>query len=191
MSILFRNSRVSIGLWPKMLFSAKKCSPISHQAGTKRRDWAIMIRPMYFKWWWMIIRYFCDSQQHVGRCSGLKNIWILEPHRLPISALFPIIYTSLRGAICCHQHHGVIWILNSMNMKVLDINYSRNVISIAHLLPRIGSVYGANLTYKFWFLVPTRRRRKIPPWPQSTLQTASPLDLFQPKMSCSLSFSGM
>ena len=65
----------------------------------------------------------------------LNNIWTLKLHHLPIDAPFSLVVTSLQGALCCHQHHGVIWFLHSMNMKVLAINYSRNGISIAYLLP--------------------------------------------------------
>ena len=61
-----------------------------------------------------------------------KHLWIIEPHRLPIDDLFYIIASSLQGAICCHQYHGAIWILHSINMKVFVINYYRNGTSIAY-----------------------------------------------------------
>ena len=64
-----------------------------------------------------------------------NNVWVLEPHRIPIDAPFSLIATYLQGSICCHQHHGVIWLLNSVNMKVVAINYFRNLIIIAYLLP--------------------------------------------------------
>ena len=65
-----------------------------------------------------------------------NNFWILQLHRLPVDAPFSIIVPSLQVAICWHQHHGVIWILSSMNMEVLATNYSKNSIRIPYLLPR-------------------------------------------------------
>ena len=64
-----------------------------------------------------------------------NNIWILETYHLPIDTSFYLLVTSLQGAICCHQHHSVLWILHSTSMKVLAINYSIYVIIIAYLLP--------------------------------------------------------
>ena len=64
-----------------------------------------------------------------------NNLWILELHRLPIDAPFYLISTYLQGSVCCHQHCGVIWLLHSMNMKMLAINYSRNGIIIVYILP--------------------------------------------------------
>ena len=52
-----------------------------------------------------------------------NNPWILELQRLPVEAPFSPIETSVQSVICYHQHHGVICILNSMNMGVLTINY--------------------------------------------------------------------
>ena len=66
-----------------------------------------------------------------------NNIWILEPCSIPIGAPFYLISTYLQGVICCHQHYGVIWILHSMNMEMLAINYCSNGIRIAYLLPSI------------------------------------------------------
>ena len=66
----------------------------------------------------------------------LNNIWILELYRIPIDAEFSLVATSLQVDICCHQRHGVIFILHSMCMELLAINYSRNDTSIASLLPR-------------------------------------------------------
>ena len=63
-----------------------------------------------------------------------NNLWILEPHYLPIDIPFSLIVTSIQGDICCHKNHGVIWLLHSMNTEVLAINYSRNCISITYLL---------------------------------------------------------
>ena len=62
-----------------------------------------------------------------------NNIHILEPHCLPVDLMFYLIYTYLQGAICFYKNHGVINILHSINMEVLDINYSINGISIAYL----------------------------------------------------------
>ena len=56
----------------------------------------------------------------------------------------------------------------------LAINFSRNGISIAYLLPIIGSMSGANLTHGFWFFAPARCLWKIPSWPQYVLQSAFP-----------------
>ena len=64
-----------------------------------------------------------------------KNLQILEPHCLPIDATFSLNSTSLLLAIFCHQHHGVIQILCSINLEVLVINCSINGIIIAYLLP--------------------------------------------------------
>ena len=53
-----------------------------------------------------------------------KNIWILEPHCLPVDAPLSLIATSIHGAICCNKHDCLIWLLNYIDMKVLDIYYS-------------------------------------------------------------------
>ena len=72
---------------------------------------------------------------------------------LPIDAPFSLISTSLQRAICCHQHHGVIWILHSMNMTVLVINYSRNGPSIAYLIPIKGLICHLYINI-FWTVTP-------------------------------------
>ena len=64
-----------------------------------------------------------------------NNLWILELHCLPVDAPFYLIGNSLLGAIRCHPHCCVIWLLHSMNMKVVAINYAINDTNIAYLLP--------------------------------------------------------
>ena len=83
----------------------------------------------------MIVSNFCDIKKHVGGCSDYEKLWILEQYRLPIDAPFYIVATSLQEDICCHHHHSEIWLLHSMNMKMLAINYSRNGIIIVYILP--------------------------------------------------------
>ena len=95
-----------------------------------------------------------------------NNLWIFKPHHLPVDLPFYITATYIQGIICCHQHHDVIWLLHSMNMEVLAIHYS---INIAYLLPSMVFMSRSKLTHGFWFLVPTRRCRKITQYPQSTL----------------------
>ena len=72
-----------------------------------------------------------------------NNIYILEALRLLIDTHVYLISNSTQGTICYYQHHGVIWLLNFMNMEVLAIRYYSNGISITYLLPRIGSMYRA------------------------------------------------
>ena len=64
-----------------------------------------------------------------------NNIWIIEQHRLIIEVPFYLIVTSIQGVIYFHKHYGVIWVLHSMNMEVLAINYSKNGIIIYYQLP--------------------------------------------------------
>ena len=90
----------------------------------------------------------------------LNNICIIETHCLPVDTYFSLIYTSLLVAICCHQHHGLIWIFYSINMELLATNYSSNEISISYLLPNIGFRYGTKLTRRFLLYMPARRRCK-------------------------------
>ena len=106
-----------------------------------------------------------------------KNIFILEQNYLPTDALFSIIITSIQGAICRHQHHGVIWILHFMNLEVLAINYSSNSISISYILTIIGSMYGVKLTHILWLLAPARSHWKLHHRPNKKYKLL-PLDLY-------------
>ena len=99
-----------------------KCSPLSYQTGTQNRDWASMKWPIPYQCLWVISGDCCGRQHHFGRCSGSQNDLVIRITLSSHRRFIFIVSISLQGDICCHQHHGVIWPLHSMNMKVLIIN---------------------------------------------------------------------